>query len=72
MTGVSSEQTGCWYPRVKTDDYVEAGQKIGEVRDFFGKVLGEYFAPVEGNILYVVSSLPIREGEPLIAIGTAE
>jgi predicted deacylase len=72
MTGVSSEQTGCWYPSVKIGERVKAGQKIGEVRDFFSNVLGEYTAPVEGVALYVVSSLPVSSGEPLIAIGTEE
>lgn len=68
MTGIASEQTGCWYPAVKPGERVSAGQKIGEVRDFFSNILGEYFAPADGIALYVVSSLPVNNGEPLIAI----
>jgi predicted deacylase len=71
MTGLSSEQTGCWYPSISPDDSVKEGQKLGEVRDFFCNVLGEYFAPCSGIMLYVVSSLPVKKGEPLVAIGTS-
>lgn len=70
MSGLDSQQEGCWYPCVKINDVVTMGQKLGEVRDYFGNVLGEYFAPVDGTMLYVVSSLAIGVGDPLIAIGT--
>jgi predicted deacylase len=70
MTGVSAEQTGCWYPSVSTEERVKEGQKVGEIRDFFCNVLGEYFAPCGGIMLYVVSSLPVEKGDPLVAIGT--
>ncbi len=69
MVGVNSEQQGCWYPCVKVEEHVSQGQKIGEIRDFFGKVLGEYYAPVGGVILYVITSLAINSGDPLVAVG---
>lgn len=69
MVGVNAEQTGCWYPCVKIDDQVKEGQKLGEIRDYFGKVLGEYFAPCSGVMLYVIASLPINTGDPIYAIG---
>lgn len=69
MTGLDAQQTGCWYPCVKIDDVVKKGQKIGEIRDYFCNVLGEYYAPCDGVMLYVISSLPINEGDPIVAIG---
>ncbi|MGE5653812.1 MAG: M14 family metallopeptidase [Bacillota bacterium] len=69
MVGVNAEQQGCWYPCVKVEEHVAEGQKVGEIRDFFGKVLGEYYAPVAGVILYVITSLAINSGDPLIAVG---
>lgn len=69
MTGLDAEHTGCWYPCVKIDDKVEQGQKVGEIRDYFGNVLGEYFAPCAGVMLYVISSLAINVGDPIVAIG---
>lgn len=69
MTGLDAQQTGCWYPCVKINDLVKKGQKLGEIRDYFTNVLGEYFAPCDGVMLYVISSLPINAGDPIIAIG---
>lgn len=69
MVGVNAEHTGCWYPRVKPGDRVTRGEKMGEIRDYFGRVLGEYYAPGDGVVLYVISSLAINAGEPVFAIG---
>ena len=69
MTGLDAQQTGCWYPCVKINDVVKKGQKLGEIRDYFTNVLGEYFAPCDGVMLYVISSLPNNAGDPIIAIG---
>lgn len=69
MVGLDAEQTGCWYPCVDINDVVEKGQKVGEIRDYFDNVLGEYFAPCAGVMLYVIGSLAITTGDPIIAIG---
>ncbi len=69
MSGYDAEQTGCWYPCVNIDDKVKKGDKLGEIRDYFGNLLGEYFAPCDAVILYVIASLPINEGEPILAWG---
>ena len=69
MVGLDAEQTGCWYPCVDINDVVEKGQKVGEIRDYFDNVLGEYFAPCAGVMLYVIGSLAITKGDPIIAIG---
>lgn len=69
MSGLDAEQTGCWYPSVRINDVVKHGDKVGEIRDLFGMTLGEYFSSQDGVVLYVISSLAINTGNPLIAIG---
>ncbi|MEQ8425207.1 MAG: hypothetical protein RIA63_10895, partial [Cyclobacteriaceae bacterium] len=57
------------YPFKSLEDRVKKGEKLGEIRDFFGKVLSEYKAEEDGVLLYLVTSLAITEGDPLTAIG---
>jgi predicted deacylase len=69
MTVTTANDEGCWYPTKKLEDKVRKGEKVGEIRDFFGNVLSEYKADEEGIILYLVTSLAITPGDPLLAIG---
>jgi predicted deacylase len=69
MTVLKAHHDGCWYPAKALEVPVTKGEKIGEIRDFFGNCLSEYFAPVDGLLLYVVTSLAITEDDPLVAIG---
>lgn len=69
MSVYKAKHEGCWYPTKALEDVVKKGEKIGEIRDFFGNTLSEYFAEEEGLLLYVVTSLAIQEGDPLAAIG---
>ena len=68
MTSAAATATGCFYPFVKPGDKVRKGQKLCEIRDYFGKLLAEYESEKDGVILYVISSLPINEGEPIYAL----
>lgn len=63
---------GCWYPAVKLEDSVTKGQKLGEIRDFFGTTLSEYHAEADGIVLYLVTSLAITVSNPLCAVGVLE
>lgn len=69
MVGVSAEHSGCWYPAVRPGQSVQAGDRLGEVRDYFGQVLSTYQSGQTGVVLYVISSLAINAGDPLVAIG---
>jgi predicted deacylase len=62
-------QTGCWYPSVKTGDIVQADQLIGVIKDYFGEPLGEYRASATGTVLFLVTSMAINEGDPLVGVG---
>jgi len=69
MQVVTAGHKGCWYPSRELGDEVGAGEKLGEIRDFFGEVLSTYYADRGGILLYVVTSLAIVEGDPLCAVG---
>lgn len=69
MSVITAQEEGCWYPCKNLEDKVSQGEKIGEIRDFFGNRLREYVADHDGILLYVVTSLAITAGDPLAAIG---
>lgn len=62
---------GLYYPAVGVGQNVEKGQAIGEVRDLFGEVQQELKAPESGPVLFIVTALAVRKGDPLIGIGAA-
>jgi len=72
LAGVNANHVGCWYSTVRLDEKVRKGQKLGEIRDYFAKTLSEYFSPQDGVVLYVVTSLAINVGDPLVGIGWCE
>ena len=57
--------TGLFYPAVEPAQTVAEGTLIGRVTDFHGKVLQEVRSPFDGEVLYVVATPPVTEGEPL-------
>ena len=68
---LTSEHEGRWYPRVRLDARVEAGEPLGEIRDLLGEVVQRVTAPVAGTVLYYVATLAIDRGDPLVGIGAA-
>ena len=54
-------QKGCWYPAVSVGEPFSKGQKLGEVRDFFGNVLDTTYAEFDGISLYMYGMMPIDE-----------
>lgn len=65
----NSKYTGCWYPNYNPGDYVNKGDKLGTVKDYFGNELDICIAKDGGVILYQTESLSIIEGGPMIAYG---
>jgi len=61
--------TGIWHPTVEKMQMVAAGALLGRLTDPFGKVLQEVRAPFAGEVLYVVGTPPVSEGEPLGFVG---
>lgn len=64
-----SEHPGFWYPAVNVNDTVKAGQNLGSVKDYEGRVLQSAISPADGIILFIVSSLAINDTDPLLAVG---
>jgi len=66
---LTSSFTGIWYPVVDRGHTVAQGTLVGRVTDFFGKTLQEIRAPFGGEVLYVVGTPAMNEGEPVAFIG---
>jgi predicted deacylase len=66
---VTSPATGVWHPAVEKMQSVATGTLLGRVTDPFGAVLHEVRAPFAGEVLYVVGTPPVSEGEPLAFVG---
>jgi len=66
---VRTPVAGIWYPEVEKMQSVVRGTLLGRVTDPFGKVLHEARAPFAGEVLYVVGTPPVGQGEPLAFVG---
>lgn len=64
-----SDHTGFYYPQVDVGQFVVQGQELGVVTDFQGRVLQDARAPRDGRVLFIVSSLAMNKGDPLVAVG---
>ena len=61
--------TGFWHPSVAVGDAVRAGDTVGQVQDAFGAPLEIVTASVGGVVLFLVTSLAMNAGDPLLAMG---
>ena len=61
--------TGCWYPEKKVGDIFRKGEKLGEIRDYFGRSLFVECAPQDGVLLHQCASLNIIEKGPMVTYG---
>jgi predicted deacylase len=66
---VTSPATGVWHPAVEKMQSVATGTLLGRLTDPFGNLLHELRAPFAGEVLYVVATPPVSEGEPLAFVG---
>jgi hypothetical protein len=66
---VRAPTAGIWTPAVEKTQRVAAGALLGRLTDPFGQPLAEARAPLAGEILYIVSTPPVSEGEPLAYVG---
>ncbi len=64
-----SEHEGFWYPGVAVGEEVSAGQELGRITDYEGRVLQQAISPADGRVLFIVSSLAINDTDPLLAVG---
>jgi predicted deacylase len=66
---VTAPATGIWRPAVERMQSVATGTLLGRITDPFGQVLAEVVAPFAGEMLYVVGTPPVSQGEPLGFVG---
>lgn len=67
--GEDAPCTGCWYPEKRAGELFRKGEKLGEIRDYFGRSLFTACAPADGILLYQCSSLNIIKDGPMISYG---
>jgi predicted deacylase len=60
--------SGYWHPAVEVGDRISAGTPIGEVQDAFGTVLEHPAAAIDGVVIFLVTSLAMNAGDPLLAL----
>jgi predicted deacylase len=65
----TSPFTGCWYPEKKVGQAFQKGEKLGEIRDYFGSVLFTEYAPEDGLLIHQCSSLNIIKNGPMVTYG---
>jgi hypothetical protein len=66
---VTSPATGLFHPLTRLGHWVQKGQRVGFVTDLLGRKVGDVQAPFSGIILYIISTPPISQGEPLFEVG---
>jgi predicted deacylase len=66
---LTSPATGIFYWTVERGQTVAEGTLVGYVTDFFGKRIAEIRAPFAGEVLYVVGTPAMNQGEPVGFIG---
>ena len=64
--------TGCWYPEKQAGEWFRKGEKLGEIRDYFGRSLFTEFAPCDGVLIHQCASLNIIEKGPMVTYGVRQ
>jgi predicted deacylase len=59
---------GLFQPSTSVGAMVEKGQSLGAVVDYFGTILQPVEAVTDGEVAFLVTSLAINPGDPLLAI----
>lgn len=63
-----SEADGLFQPATMVGEQVEQGQPLGAIVDYFGTELQAVEAVTSGEVVFLVTSLAINAGDPLLAI----
>lgn len=69
---VKSPQSGIFKPAVKDGYTVTEGALLGVLVDFFGDEITQIRAPFSGVINYVISTPPVRQGEPVAMLSKVQ
>jgi uncharacterized protein len=63
-----SQHNGLFYPSCRVGENVSAGQHLGRVVNFLGETVQEAIAPEAGRVMFLVTTLAMNEGDPLLAV----
>lgn len=61
--------TGIFTAAVERGHTVAKGTLIGRITDFHGRIVEDIRAPFDGEIMYVIGTPPISQGEPVAMVG---
>lgn len=63
-----AEAGGLFHPAVRVGERIERGQPVGVITDYFGTPLQELRAVATGEIAFLVTSLAMNQGDPILAV----
>ncbi len=65
---VRTDVAATFHPGVRVGEDVVDGQDIGELRDVFGEAIRTVRSPASGVVMFAVTALAVREGDPLFGV----
>jgi hypothetical protein len=72
MVWMRTDISATYHPTVQVGDRVAEGQVVGELRDIFGDTLREVRTDAGGVVVFLVTSLAVKAGDPLLGVGVPE
>jgi hypothetical protein len=72
MVGFATTRTSVsatYHPSVAVGDHVMKGDRTGELHDLFGKKIEDVHSLATGEVVFLVRSLAVKAGDPLVGIG---
>ncbi|MGP8249346.1 MAG: M14 family metallopeptidase [Candidatus Dormibacteria bacterium] len=72
MVWMRTDISATYHPTVQVGDRVAEGQVVGELRDIFGDTLREVRTEAGGFVVFLVTSLAVKAGDPLLGVGVPE
>jgi predicted deacylase len=69
MAWMRTDVSATYHPSVVVGEQVQKDQLVGELRDIFGEPIRQLRAAESGEVLFCVTSLPVKAGDPLLGIG---
>jgi predicted deacylase len=69
MVWMRTTVSATYHPTVEVGDWVAEDQPVGELRDIFGDTIHKLHATAGGVVVFLVTSLAVKSGDPLLGIG---
>jgi predicted deacylase len=68
-SSVTATASGLWYPTHAVGDVVDTDTVLGTIRNHFGEPIGSAVSPINGKIMFQISSLAVNGDETITWIG---